>query len=105
MRFGPTHRASSNQPIKPWIAVLELLRGTDVELLAQWSPWYLAERNPRWIRRNALIVLGNIGDAADRDVQDVVRAYLLHDDAVLREHAEWAARRLGLQAVSAWSRP
>jgi epoxyqueuosine reductase len=92
-----------NAPIQAWIAVLDLLRGTDAELLAQWSPWYLAERDPRWIRRNALIVLGNVGDAADHDVQDVVRAYLGHDDPLLREHAEWAARQLGLQALAAGS--
>ncbi len=116
VRFGPTHRAVVEGPadvrvvvqagvqvavqVKAWMAVLDLLRASDAELLAQWSPRYLADRDPRWIRRNALIVLGNIGDAADSDVQDVVRDYVLHDDALLREHAEWAAHRLGLQAVT-----
>ena len=101
VRFGPTNRASatSNKP-RAWMSVIALLRSTNEELLAQWSPWYLADRDPRWIRRKALVVLGNIGEAADREVQDVVRDYLVHADPLLREHAEWAAHRLGLQAVS-----
>lgn len=105
VRFGPTNRApdtATPSKAKAWISVLELLRSSDAELLAQWSPWYLSDRDPRWIRRNALVVLGNIGDAADRDVQDVLRDYLVNDDPLLREHAEWAARRLGLHAVPAW---
>ncbi len=101
VRFGPTNRATAPAgKSRAWMSVLALLRGSDAELLAQWSPWYLADRDPRWIRRNALVVLGNVGDAADGDVQDAVREYLGHDDPLLREHAEWAARRLGLHAVS-----
>ncbi|MEQ1874639.1 MAG: tRNA epoxyqueuosine(34) reductase QueG [Ilumatobacteraceae bacterium] len=100
IRFGPTHRAPAEVAAKAWISVLELLRASDAELIAKWSPWYLADRDPRWIRRNALVVLGNVGDAADVGVQDVVRDYLVHDDPILREHAEWTARRLGLHAVA-----
>ena len=79
--------------------MLELLRCSDAELLAQWSPWYLADRDPRWIRRNALVVLGNIGDAASSEVKSVLVEYLVHDDPILREHAEWAAHRLGVHRV------
>ena len=100
VRFGPTNRAPEQTATKAWMPVIALLRSTDEELLAQWSPWYLADRDPRWIRRNALVVLGNIGDAADVAVQDVVREYVAHPDSLLREHAEWCARRLGLHAVS-----
>lgn len=101
IRFGPMHRGAADVAAKAWISVVELLTCTDSELIAKWSPWYLADRDPRWIRRNALVVLGNVGDAADLAVQDVVRDYLVHDDPILREHAEWTARRLGLHAVPA----
>ena len=37
-----------------------LLGASDDELLAAYGRWYLADRDPRWIRRNALVVLGNI---------------------------------------------
>ena len=62
---------------------------------------YLADRDPRWIRRNALVVLGNVGDAASSEVRNVLRDYLVHDDPILREHAEWAAERLGVHRVHA----
>ena len=76
--------------------MLELLNCSDEALLARWSPWYLADRDPRWIRRNALVVLGNTGDANDREVRATIGDYVTHDDPILREHAQWAANRLGL---------
>ena len=83
-----------------WVPVLHLLTGTDAEVLERWGRWYLADRDPRWVRRNALIVLGNTADPADPTHGERVRAvlaeYLAHHDPMLREHAEWAARRLGL---------
>ncbi len=98
IRFGPSNRAPAQDAPKAWLSVLELLTCSDAELVAQWSPWYLADRDPRWIRRNALVVLGNIGDSSG-EVQDVLREYLVHDDPILREHAEWAAQRLCMQRL------
>jgi epoxyqueuosine reductase len=77
-----------------WIPVLELLNDSDEDLLAAHGSWYLAERDPRWWRRNALVVLGNTGDAADPAVVDALRRYLAHPDPMLRAHAVWAAARL-----------
>ena len=101
VRFGGSNRAPAEDSTKAWLSVLELLTCSDAELVAQWSPWYLADRDPRWIRRNALVVLGNVGDAASSEVQDVLREYLVHEDPILREHAEWAAQRLGMDKVHA----
>jgi epoxyqueuosine reductase len=50
------------------------------------------------VRRNALVVLGNIGDPADPEVRRVLADYGAHPDPVLRVHAVWAAERLGLEA-------
>jgi epoxyqueuosine reductase len=69
---------------------------SDHDLIEQWGAWYLAGREPRWIRRNALVVLGNVGDPAAADVQRVLGEYLLHRDPILRVHAVWAVARLGL---------
>lgn len=96
IRFGPTRRAPEQAAAKAWLSVLELLNCSDEALLARWSPWYLADRDPRWIRRNALVVLGNTGDANDREVRATIGDYVTHDDPILREHAQWAANRLGL---------
>jgi hypothetical protein len=51
------------------------------------------------VRRNALVALGNVGQASDAAVRRCLIRYLAHDDAMLRAHAVWAARRLGLDAM------
>jgi len=99
VRLGP--RVPSPSPVEPvraWVPVLALLTAVDEGVMAQWGRWYLADRDPRWVRRNALVVLGNIGDAADPEVRRVLAEYGAHPDPVLRVHAVWAAERLGLEA-------
>jgi epoxyqueuosine reductase len=78
-----------------WVDVLWLLDASDDDVLARHGRWYLADRDPRWLRRNALVVLGNIADGADRRVEQALRRALAADDPILRAHAVWAARRLG----------
>jgi epoxyqueuosine reductase len=77
-----------------WVPVVELLDQSDAEILRRHGRWYLHDREPRWLRRNALIVLGNTGDGADPAVQSTLERYLAHDDPILRAHAVWAARAL-----------
>lgn len=81
---------------EPWVSLVELLDLDDAALLERFARWYVPRREPRYLRRNALVALGNVGDAADPDVQRVVGAALAGDDAMLREHAAWAAARLAL---------
>ena len=58
--------------------------------------WYIPRRDVRYVRRNALVVLGNVGDGRDPAVaRPARRATSAHDDPLLRGHAVWAARRLG----------
>lgn len=78
------------------IDVVWMLTATDKELLDACDPWYIHERNPLWLRRNALIILGNIGDPDDADVQRALEAMLSSTEPVLRAHAVWACARLGL---------
>lgn len=102
VRLGPRFPAPpADEPLRAWVAVLPLLTGTDDEVLDQWGRWYLADRDPRWVRRNALVVLGNTPfgtvDADGRaQVAAVLADYVSHRDPVLRAHAVWAAQRLGL---------
>ena len=79
-----------------WVDVLDLLKAPDDELLARFGAWYIAERQPRYLRRNALVVLGNVGEAGSPEVAAALRAALGYDDPLIRGHAVWAARRLGL---------
>jgi epoxyqueuosine reductase len=78
-----------------WLPVLELLDASDDELLARHGRWYIWERDPRWIRRNALVVLGNAGDGRDPAVAGALARVLADPDPILRAHAVWAAARLG----------
>jgi epoxyqueuosine reductase len=83
------------EPEHAWVPVLELLAATDNELLAAHGRWYIPERDPRYLRRNALIVLGNIGDGREATVRRALSAALGDADPLLRAHAVWSARRLG----------
>src|SRR6266550_959985 len=51
-------------------------------------------RQPKYLRRNALVVLGNVGDGRHPDVEAALRRALADPDPMLREHAAWAAERL-----------
>ena len=73
---------------------------TTTRCCERWGRWYIADRDPRWVRRNALVVLGNVGPARRQPMcAGASPTYLAHDDPMLRAHAVWAARRLGLDAL------
>ena len=77
------------------VDVLGMLAATDDELLARHGRWYVPRREARYLRRNALVVLGNVGDPADPAVVAALGRALADDDPLVRGHAVWAARRLG----------
>jgi epoxyqueuosine reductase len=72
------------------------LKDDDETLLKNFKAWYIADRDPKWIRRNALIILGNVGDAFDENTQSILKRYLSDSEPILRAHAVWATARLGL---------
>jgi epoxyqueuosine reductase len=76
------------------VALLDLLAATDAELLARHGRWYIAERDPRWLRRNALVALGNTADGREPAVEAALVRYLSAPDPMLRAHAVWAAAQL-----------
>lgn len=98
----PNRRAERGDPpppaeadASPWADALEILAASDADLLDRWGRWYIAERDPRHLRRNALIVLGNVGDVADPAVTRALERATGDPDPLLRAHAVWAAARLG----------
>ena len=86
-----------------FVDVIELLNESNESLLEKYGSWYLADRDPRWLRRNGLIILGNIApvnnsareNSVMSPVEQVLRRYLGDIDPMLRLHALWAAVRLG----------
>ena len=83
------------------VRLIELLDADDDTLVAAYGRWYIAERAPRYLRRNALVALGNVGRADDPEVGRVIGRALHGDDELLREHATWAAERLDLPVAAA----
>ena len=77
------------------VDLLELLSMTDAELLQRYGRWYIPDRDPKYLRRNALVVLGNVAVPQDPAVEAALLVYLRHADPLLRAHAVWAALRLG----------
>ena len=77
------------------VDALEILTANDARVLELCDEWYVADRNPRWVRRNALIILGNSKLGENEDVALALARYINGDDDLLREHAQWAANKLG----------
>ena len=82
--------------MQAWVDVLDLLDADDETLLHRHGRWYIAGRDPRWLRRNALVVLGNVGDGCDERTAATLRRYRHGGDEMLAEHARWASEQLGL---------
>lgn len=93
-------RGEEPVPEEAGVDLLDLLALDDEALLARHGRWYIADRDPRWVRRNALVALGNVGDPRDRRVVEVLAAVLRSDDDVLAAHAAWALRRLGREDLA-----
>ena len=77
---------------RPTLGARDLLGATDAELDRDLSHWYVPKRNMRFVRRNALIALGNTGDSSDIPL---LAGYVGHPDPLLAEHAIWAVQRIG----------
>ena len=76
--------------------VLEVLKLTDEELMDRYGSFYIARRQPRYLRRNALLVLANTAlGVDDPGVALALQDSIEHEDPMLRAHGVWAAQRLG----------
>jgi len=60
--------------------------------------WYVPSRRMRFIRRNALIALGNTGGESSLGL---LASYIDHPDALLGSHAAWSVGRVGGVAATA----
>ena len=78
-----------------WVDLVALLGMDDEELMERFGRWYIPRREPRYVRRNALVALGNSGRGHDPEVTATVDRYLGDPDPMLVRHAVWAAERLG----------
>jgi epoxyqueuosine reductase len=61
-------------------------------LVDEYDRLYVPGNDARWLRRNALVALGNVAAAEHRDV---LERYATDDDELLAAHARWALERIG----------
>jgi epoxyqueuosine reductase len=77
-----------------WVGLVDLLSAGDDELMARHGRWYVPRRDPRYLRRNALVALGNTAEPGDERARAVLVRYADGDDTLLAEHARWGLRRV-----------
>jgi len=76
----------------------KILHASDQSLLASFGHWFIPNRDPGIVRRNALIAAGN---SLSEQIVPRVALYAGHPDWVLRAHAVWALVRIGGGAARA----
>jgi len=84
-------RAGEEAPpeAEPHVSLVDWLEAGDEELRRRYDRLFVPHNDPRYLRRNALVALGNTGgDPA------LAERYAESDDPFLREHAEWALTRI-----------
>jgi epoxyqueuosine reductase len=84
-----------------YIDALHLLDTDDDAIEARIGHWYIADRDLRWIRRNALVVVGNTAEPGDARARAALERYRADIDPILAEHAVWALARLDHRAAAA----
>ena len=86
-------RAGLPAPVEaePIVDLVEWLEADGETLLRRYDRLYVPRNDPRWLRRNALVALGNTGGPEHRAV---LERHVDSDDELLAEHARWALERI-----------
>jgi epoxyqueuosine reductase len=96
-RRSPAGRAHIDDE-SAWVSLSWMLSASDEQLLSELGRWYIPRRDPRYLRRNALLAIGNSADPSDGDLRATLGRFVDGDDELLREHAQWALQRLDERA-------
>jgi epoxyqueuosine reductase len=87
-------RAGAAVPLvggEPHVQLTDWLEDDGAALMQRYERLYVPRNDARYLRRNALVALGNTGNLADLPLTE---RFLEGDDALLREQAEWTVRRI-----------
>ena len=84
-------RAEDPEPDAAHVDLVVWLEADGRALVDAFDRLYVPRNDPRWLRRNALVALGNVGG---REHEPVLERWAADDDEMLREHAGWALARV-----------
>jgi epoxyqueuosine reductase len=86
-------RADDSVPVgaEPHVRLTDWLEGDGASLTQRYQRLYIPNNDARYLRRNALVALGNTGDLGDLPAAE---RFLEADDELLREQAEWTVARI-----------
>ena len=90
--LGRPNKQSEPDAFVDPVAILAM---SDSDITARFGRWYIHDREPRWVRRNALVVIGNTAGRDDAAARSALGRCLVDTDPVIRAHAVWAAARVG----------
>jgi epoxyqueuosine reductase len=76
---------------EPNVSLVDWLEADAAELRTRFARLYVPRNDARYLRRNALVALGNVGS---NEYRATLERYAHDEDPLLREHAEWALARL-----------
>jgi epoxyqueuosine reductase len=76
---------------RPVVSLVDWLEGDEAALVAEFDRLYVPRNEGRWLRRNALIAAGNVGEA---DLRPSVKRHADSADPVVAEAAAWALDRM-----------
>jgi epoxyqueuosine reductase len=84
-----------NEPLRkgaePTVSLVDWLEADAEELTARYERLFVPGNDPRYLRRNALVAIGNAGTDSERTAVERLAG---DADPLLREHAQWALDRL-----------
>jgi epoxyqueuosine reductase len=75
----------------PSVSLVEWLERDGATLVQELDRLFVPKNDPRWLRRNALVALGNVGRAGEASQAD---AFVADDDATLRSVAARAVAKI-----------
>ncbi len=76
---------------EPTVDLVEWLEVDGAELVRRFDRLYVPRNDPRWLRRNAIVALGNVGGP---EHAEALARQADSDDELLAEHARWALDRI-----------
>jgi epoxyqueuosine reductase len=76
---------------EPTVSLVDWLQAEDADLRVRYGRLFVPRNDSRFLRRNALVALGNNGEPEHRPL---LQREVESDDPMIREHAAWALNRL-----------